>query len=48
MNNINTNNIVITKEKETKSIDLMNKLEKYREANELPIPFQDIFLKSNS
>ena len=48
MNNINTNNIVITKEKETKSIDLMNKLEKYREANELPIPFQDIFLKKKN
>lgn len=48
MNNINTNNIVITKEKENISMELMNKLERYRDASELPIPFQDIFLKKKN
>ena len=36
MNNINTNNIVITKEKENISMELMNKLEQYRDASEFP------------
>ena len=48
MNNINISGVTLTKEKQIRSLSLINHLEEFLESNELPIPFQDIFIKKKS
>jgi hypothetical protein len=48
MKNIGVSGTVLTKEKEMRSLSLLNQFEDYCEPNELPIPFQDILIKKKN